>query len=357
MRLQISAAAVVLLAAACAPVTQAPDVDPTFAKAEAEKQLGIRVARYVADMRRLNTVAFRIFFTNAELCRQKNKSAHTFGFKLGNAYSFSRDYESGARRAVGGGAAVRVVAVAPDSPAARAGLREGDAIVALNGTPAPKGENEGTTRDLLKLLAQQARSGDPVVFRIRRDRAEMEFAARPTETCDYAHYVTADDVVNAFADGKAIHIARGMMRFAETDEELATVVGHEMAHNLMNHIDAGQTNAMIGYVADLLFSLGTGVNTGGLFTDMGRQAYSQEFETEADYVGLYLMARAGYDIAGTPNFWRRMGTEGPSAIRTDHASSHPAAPYRYVSLEKTVAEIARKRADRLPLTPEMKKAD
>ncbi len=347
-------AVLLLLAAACAPVTRAPDVDPELAKAEAEKQHLLVVDRYVAELRRLNAIAFRIFTANADLCLEKGKGAIGFGIKVGNAYTFPKEMESGARRVIGGGGHVRLVAVAPDSPAATAGLRDGDAILALNGIPVLPGENEKAARDFARLLAQQSRTGDPVHFRIRRDRMEMEFAVPPAATCDYGYDVGTENEVNASANGKAIKIDRGMMRFAGTDEELATVVGHELAHNLMGHIESGQTNFMIGYLADILFALGTGVSSGGVFTDIGQQAYSQEFGTEADYVGLYLMIRSGYDIKNAPAFWRRMGVEHPPSIRANHAASHPATPYRFVNLEKTVEEIERKRVAGRPLRPEMK---
>ena len=345
--------ALTLIAAACAPVTQAPHVDPESAKAEAEKQRLLVVERYVADLRRLNAIAFRIFAANADFCREKGKSAGAFGFKVGNAYSFPKDFEAGARRVVGGRGLVRIVAVAPGSPAGRAGMREGDAVLALDGTPAPKGENEAATRDFGKQLAEQVKTGNPIVFRVQRENEEVEFALHPVAACAYGYGIDPKEIVNASADGKSVQITSGMMRFAETDEELATVVGHELAHNLMGHIDSKRGNIALGFLVDLLFA-GFGVNTGGVFSDMAGQSYSQEFETEADYVGLYLMARAGYDIAGSPNFWRRMGVRNPGSIRTNHAASHPSAPYRFVSLDKTVEEIERKKAAGLPLRPEMK---
>ena len=345
--------ALTLIAAACAPVTQAPPVDPESAKAEAEKQRLLVVERYVADLRRLNAIAFRIFAANADFCREKGKSAGAFGFKVGNAYSFPKDFEAGARRVVGGRGLVRIVAVAPGSPAGRAGMREGDAVLALDGTPAPKGENEAATRDFGKQLAEQVKTGNPIVFRVQRENEEVEFALHPVAACAYGYGIDPKEIVNASADGKSVQITSGMMRFAETDEELATVVGHELAHNLMGHIDSKRGNIALGFLVDLLFA-GFGVNTGGVFSDMAGQSYSQEFETEADYVGLYLMARAGYDIAGSPNFWRRMGVRNPGSIRTNHAASHPSAPYRFVSLDKTVEEIERKKAAGLPLRPEMK---
>jgi predicted Zn-dependent protease len=124
----------------------------------------------------------------------------------------------------------------------------------------------------------------------------------------------------------------------------------------MGHLDSKRDNAALGMLVDILFA-GLGVGTQGAFANMARQAYSQEFETEADYVGLYMTARAGFDIRNAASFWRRMGVEHPSSIRANHASSHPSAPYRFVSLDKTVEEIERKKAAGLPLRPELRKAE
>ena len=86
-----------------------------------------------------------------------------------------------------------------------------------------------------------------------------------------------------------------------------------------------------------------GVNTGGDFMRIGAEAgagaFSQDFEAEADYVGVYLMARGGYDIGLAPNFWRRMAVIHPASIKTNHSSTHPSAPERFVALESAVGRF------------------
>ena len=84
------------------------------------------------------------------------------------------------------------------------------------------------------------------------------------------------------------------------------------------------------------------------------QAFSQEFEAEADYVGLYLMAHTNYSIADAPKFWRRMAAANPGSIKGSMNASHPATPYRMVALERAVTEIEKKRREGLPLLPERK---
>jgi predicted Zn-dependent protease len=150
-----------------------------------------------------------------------------------------------------------------------------------------------------------------------------------------------------------------MMRFAQNDDELAVVVGHEIAHNAMRHLDAKKKNATLGAILGAVVDIAAatqGVNTGGDFTNMGAgigaMSYSQDFEREADYVGMYLLALAGRSYENAADFWRRMAQESPGSIK--YASSHPTSAERFVRLEQTVAEIRQKQDAGLPLVPVMK---
>ncbi|MBM3564821.1 MAG: PDZ domain-containing protein [Alphaproteobacteria bacterium] len=338
---------------ACAPVTQAPVVDSSLAAIEAEKQRQLVVDRQLNDSRRLHHVTFNILSSNVGLCREKGKTAKKPGLQLTSPYVFPREFRSAAKNILGGEGIV-VLTVTPASPADIAGFQEGDVLKSLNGNPVPSGER--AIADLAAQMNDLFSKGDRAVFVVARNSTERVINASAVEVCNYSYGVAQNPGINAFADGKSIVVTNGMMRFASTDDELATVVGHELAHNLMGHIDSKMGNAAIGLVFDLLLA-GFGVNTQGAFSNMAGQAYSQEFETEADYVGLYLMTQAGYNIKNSPTFWRRMGVEHPSSIRDNHAASHPSAPYRFTSLDKTVEEIDRKRGQGLALRPEEKKKD
>jgi predicted Zn-dependent protease len=111
----------------------------------------------------------------------------------------------------------------------------------------------------------------------------------------------------------------------------------------------------VGVLADLavvLLSRGQVRNTN--FGQIGAGSYSQEFEAEADYVGLYIMANAGMPITDAPKFWRRMAAANPSDIKTSHTASHPSTSYRMVALEEAVKEISAKINNGEPLVPNMK---
>ena len=74
-------------------------------------------------------------------------------------------------------------------------------------------------------------------------------------------------------------------------------------------------------------------------------------DTDADYVGLYLAARAGYEIRTAVDFWRRMAVEPPGSIGESMLSSHPSSPERSAGLEQAVREIEAKRRAGQPLVP------
>jgi len=129
-------------------------------------------------------------------------------------------------------------------------------------------------------------------------------------------------------------------------------MGHELAHNAEGHIQMQKKDARSGRVFDVLAALG-GINTHGRFARRAALRYSQEYENQADYVGLYFMALGGYAIDGAPDFWRRMAVEHPSSIKDSYQATHPSSPARFAALEKTVLEIHQRTVTGLPLTPDV----
>jgi predicted Zn-dependent protease len=167
--------------------------------------------------------------------------------------------------------------------------------------------------------------------------------------------------INAFTDGKVINVSPSMMRFAATDDMLALVLSHELSHAMLGHVQAKEkgkvTGALVGAVLDsIMVSQGLKSNrefekAGG---EVGALAYSKEYEREADYVGMYIMALAGYDIRIAADFWRKM-----SVKQDDMAAlsiTHPSNPERTVMLVKTAAEITAKQQRKQLLVPEWKAA-
>ncbi len=187
-----------------------------------------------------------------------------------------------------------------------------------------------------------------------RNNQELSIDVVPVAACRYNVGLAASDAINAYADGNNVIITSGMLRFTETDTEVSTVLGHELAHNAMGHIKKQNTNYWLGSIFDILLAV-YGVNTQGAFGNAATLVYSQDFEAEADYVGLYIMALAGSDPSEAPDFWRRMGAEHPGSIKTAYGSSHPGTAERYLMLDKTIDEIRQKREAGEELRPTLRK--
>lgn len=182
----------------------------------------------------------------------------------------------------------------------------------------------------------------------------------PQANCLYQVILDPNEVgLNAHADGQNVVINPGMVDFATNDTHLSFVIAHEFAHNIMAHIAAQKQNVAIGGIIGTLgdaLAQSQGVNTDGMLGDIGAQQgllhYSPEFEAEADYVGLYILARAGFPIEQAPDFWRIMSMNEPDAIYV--TSTHPNNPSRTIAMEKTILEIRNKQAQGQPLLPNIR---
>lgn len=344
-----------ILAACAAPQTKAPTVQSAAAEEEARKQRELVVEAFVDKRTRLFRVGHRIFTRGSMLCGEQ--STHAVGVQVMSLDFFGEAWREAASSKLGLTEKLRLIDVVPDSPADAVGLRAGDVLLAIDDWTVPAGEEalEQTNKRVSGLL----QSGDPIRFNVRRGTEELAFTAVPVPACDYNLVLIAEDVKNAFADGNSIVFFTGLMDFFQSEEELALVLSHELAHNSMDHVASKKTNAMMGGIFGLILDVAAaagGVNTGGGFTDIGMQAgagaYSVAFEKEADYVGLYFMALAGYDLSEAPNLWRRMATMSPQSIQL--RGSHPTTPERFVALEQAIREIERKKQQGLSLSPEMK---
>jgi beta-barrel assembly-enhancing protease len=362
--------AALLLAGACAPATQRPPLDPELVQAEARKQRDLAVRDRLKRENRLQDITLRLLAAGAPLCGDKVRPL--FGLNAVAIDEVSEEWRAAYRRALGVMHGVVIAGVVPGLPADAAGLRAGDVIVAVDGWAVPADARaDGDKNDALSKLLwsnltakpnavgeisdkmrQAAQAKPTFAVRVRRQDALLEAHILPANGCDYPSSFLDTEAINAYADGSKIYVTAGMMRFTDSDDELALVVGHEIAHNIMSHIDKQKGNVLLGTVLGAAVSVLTGVNVTNTAAAAARNVYSQEFEAEADYVGLYIMARAGFQIADAPNFWRRMAVAHPASI--GHASSHPTSAQRFVGLETAIDEIKGKQTNNLPLHPNLK---
>ncbi len=195
------------------------------------------------------------------------------------------------------------------------------------------------------------------------------------QNCDFLSVsVKQNDTVNAYASGKSsITVYTGLIEYTENDDELALVLGHEMAHHLSNHINEDKQNAAIGGVigAILLGALGAASGDAQLAGDLARDgaelglhlgalSFSVEQEREADYLGSYLASSAGYDPEKGANFFIKMHKLDPKtgSVELEKAAlfdTHPSNFERIARISKVAGEIDSKRSSGSKLLPFTKK--
>ncbi len=342
-----------LLVSACGTTTKMPEVSPELAAQEAQKEKEDAVAELMKNQLRLNAVAYRIEVANAQLCG--DTVAPRTGIMVLDQEVVPKEFREAFASLYGVADRPTVVAFVPGSVGASSGLQPKDVIIAVNGEPTSTGKRGIEQFE----TAVKGGTGAPVELSIERESKKIWVT--PVKACSYPVTVLTSDTVNSWTDGSTIMVTTGMMRFVDSDDELALIVGHEMGHDTMSHIGKERANMAIGMVAGgvlgaLVTGL-TGVNMVPTMAQSGAQIaqniHSQDFEAEADYVGAYYTARAGYSVSNAAEVWRRIGATHPDAIHLA-GTDHPSTAKRFIAMEETAREIGRKEEANQPIVPEKK---
>lgn len=166
--------------------------------------------------------------------------------------------------------------------------------------------------------------------RKKGDERGAQSATKHLEGLNWEILVVNEPVVNAFClPGGKIVVFTGLLQHFRTDSEIATIIGHEVAHAVARHAAEGVTKNLWFAILQLVlyqFVMPDVVNTmSALFL---RLPFSRRMEMEADYIGLLLMASAGYDPRVAPTVYEKLGkVTGESSMR-DYLSTHPSGKKR-----------------------------
>lgn len=155
---------------------------------------------------------------------------------------------------------------------------------------------------------------------------------------DWEVRVFKQDAANAFAlPGKKIGVYTGLLDVAENQDQLATVLGHEVAHVLSNHSNERVSTQFVTQSGLQLAQIAVGADTAvkqQLFGLLGLGAqvgvilpFSRAQEAEADLVGLELMAKAGFDPRESVKLWQNMQASGGQKP-PEFLSTHPSGETR-----------------------------
>ena len=197
-----------------------------------------------------------------------------------------------------------------------------------------------------QILKEERVSRDPryndLVAQVGRRIAAV--ANRP----DYAwgFRVIDKNVANAFAlPGGKVAVYTGLFPYAQTEAGLATVLAHEVAHVLAHHGAERISQNMLAQIGLSALQVGLGNGDPGIvqgvalaYGILGELPFNRRQESEADHIGLILMAKAGYDPREAIGLWERMEAGQGGAGLPEFLSTHPSGETRIQQIQQWLPE-------------------
>lgn len=332
----IAAGSLALALAAAGCGHPAPDAgaallqDPPAVRLERLTGLDVRVA----------DVAWTLALANADLCPVNRQRA---GWTLQSAGQYGAELRPLAEARYGlAGDLPGVLAAPPDSPAAAAGLAPGDLILSVNGQALSEGRpNAEESYDGLQAntaILDGALALGPARLTVRRGGVEREVTVRPVAACAYPTQVEVTGSFRSRTDGRHIFISDGMANLAQDEDQLAFVLAHELAHAVLEH--RSQPDVV-------------GVRGGLNWAISMRRGLSLSSEADADRMGLFLVARAGFDPYRAVEFLSRWEAvdEGARGPQINTGGVYDSAGGRRRALAPVLEDIAARKAAGRALIP------
>ncbi|MCB1884079.1 MAG: M48 family metallopeptidase [Geminicoccaceae bacterium] len=194
-----------------------------------------------------------------------------------------------------------------------------------------------------QIKSEMKEANDPALERRIETVGGRIAAISPHPDWQWEFTLFQDDTPNAFAlPGGKVGVNTGLFKVAKTDDQLAAVMGHEVAHAIARHGAERMSSGMLTQLG--LVGLGiatqdqTTVGLAAAAATLGvTLPHSREQESEADHIGLLYMARAGYDPRGAIQLWKNMEAAGGDQP-LEFLSTHPSHGNRIARLEEWMPE-------------------
>lgn len=275
---------------------------------------------------RIGRIAYRIALGGARFCPDPYPVS-------GLLFHHLDEYETDGRQVMierhGLDRGLGILSVIEDSEAAKAGLKAGDVIVAVNGTPirhdgafAPaRATARRAVLEAAELQVEEALRIGAADLTILRDGASLSVPLGSLPGCPARIRLARSAQTNAFASGRYVALTTAVLDFTQSDDEVAVIIGHELAHNVLGHPDRLDEQ---GVPHGLLRSFGANA------------AKVRATEEEADRLGISLVWAAGFDTSAAIPFWQRYYArfDGPQIFRT-----HPTLKARERIISETLAAL------------------
>ncbi len=197
-----------------------------------------------------------------------------------------------------------------------------------------------------QVLKQEKVSQDPQLNALVQRVGRRIAAVAERSDYDWEFRVIDKDIANAFAlPGGKVAVYTGILKYTQTEAGLAVVMGHEVAHALARHGGERMSRSLIAQLGLTAVQIGLStrdpVILQGISLAYGigvELPFSRAQESEADHIGLILMAKAGYDPREAPAFWERMEGGKKGQGPPEFLSTHPSGTTRIAQLKQWMPE-------------------
>ena len=266
------------------------------------------------------TVGYRLATANVDLCVEHMVES---GVLIETLAQYGADYRAAAADVLALTDRPTVALVAPGSPAERAGLRAGDALIDADGVSFARTAPVSPTGtfaavDAAMTALDTALADGKARLTVERGGQRLATDLAGTPACKARFQLLPGNDPDATANGIWVQLSTGLAAFAATPDDLAAILGHELAHNALGH-------------------------------RLSKARIQRAQELQADRLMPYLMARAGYDPHAAVALWQRFKRRHLGGLIP--STTHPGWSERVKAVAAEVSRIDDLRARNEPISP------
>ncbi len=211
----------------------------------------------------------------------------------------------------------------------------------------PQQEMQMGYQSAKQILQKEPLSRDPRLNAVVQRVGKRIAAAAAQPNYKWQFFVIDKDVLNAFClPGGKVFVYKGLFRAVQNEDQLAVVIGHEVAHAIARHGAERMSMMQLGRMGK---TIAAQTISGGKYAGVINKAYgsvegvglvlpfSRKFEYEADEIGLYLMTKAGYNPREALKFWDNMRRLSAGKRKPpEFLSTHPADINRIRKIQERI---------------------
>ena len=301
-------------------------------KKEIQVQKTILINEMAKASIKIHKITWPILLANKEKCKRNNKKSygslfadiqdlpaedHKIFFTL-----FNKDVDPKYFKKYQASGFPIILSVAKDSPAYHAGLLKNDIILAINNK---------NIKNFRKKLAFILENKNNLSLKVLRGKKEITVSMIGVQACSYNVQVLPSGFPNAFADGEKVFITMAAIKLAQTEDELAFLIGHELAHNILHYktFDANEANLLaIDYLDKPKIRK---IKSILVWSNENR-------EIEADIEGMHLAFKAGFSLENVNDYWRRLSIFNPELIEKS-INIYRSNAFRAALINKTLKKL------------------